>query len=117
VAVHGGLTVEALSTGYSHTCSLTTAGTAYCWGDNSAGQLGYGLVAGGSWWSPVPVAGGLTFQAVSSGLYHSCGLTSTGAAYCWGTSTRGEIGDGASFFSTVPQPVAGGITFGAAAAR
>ena len=33
---------------------------------------------------PVAVSGGLTFQSVSHGGLQSCGLTTTGAAYCWG---------------------------------
>src|SRR5205823_10789197 len=31
-----------LSTGQNHTCAVTTAGRAYCWGSDANGQLGNG---------------------------------------------------------------------------
>ncbi len=38
--VAGGLTFSTLSAGGMHMCALTSAGDAYCWGDNSLLQLG-----------------------------------------------------------------------------
>jgi len=34
----------------------------------------------------------LRFESISSGARHTCGLTSNGAAYCWGLNIRGELG-------------------------
>src|SRR2546429_8407999 len=36
------LTLTAVSAGWSHTCGLTAAGAAYCWGQNGSGRLGGG---------------------------------------------------------------------------
>jgi alpha-tubulin suppressor-like RCC1 family protein len=57
VAVSGGLNFKpGVSTGYSHTCGVTTGGEAYCWGFNaSGGQLGDGTTTNRS--TPVAVVG------------------------------------------------------------
>jgi alpha-tubulin suppressor-like RCC1 family protein len=36
--------VTDLSAGWTHNCARTMTGQVYCWGDNSAGQLGDGSV-------------------------------------------------------------------------
>jgi alpha-tubulin suppressor-like RCC1 family protein len=55
----------------------------------------------------VPVAGGLSFTAVSVGGQHTCGITTAGEAYCWGDNQAGQLGDGTFTGSTVPLKVAG----------
>ncbi len=108
--VAGGLTFAQLGrVGFYHNCGVTFDGAAYCWGDNTWGQLGDGTTT----WEPSPVlvAGGLTFAAVSAGSYHTCGVTSGGAAYCWGGNSAGELGDGTFTQRTSPVAVAGGLMF------
>lgn len=112
VAVTGGLTFSAVTGGRFHTCGLTTSGAAYCWGLNSDGQLGSGSI--GSYSSvPVAVTGGLAFSAVSTGIGgdYACGLTTTGAAYCWGSNSFGQLGNGSTTSSPAPVAVSGGLTF------
>lgn len=112
VAVTGGLTFSAVTAGsLAHTCGLTSAGAAYCWGENAYGQLGTGSADGGAY-SPVAVSGGLTFRAVAAGTYHTCGITSANAAYCWGWNWGGQLGNGLSGYyeqSPSPGPVLGGL--------
>ena len=60
---------------------------------------------------PEPPAGALQFRSVTAGYFHSCGLTTTGRAWCWGTNTFGMLGDGSLTSSTLPVPVAGGYRF------
>ena len=85
-AVTGGLTFSGLASGSHHTCGLTSAGAAYCWGDNSSGQLGYGPIWT-SYATPAAASGGLSFSALAPGGLHTCGLTSAGAVHCWGDNS------------------------------
>ena len=101
VAVTGGLTFQSVSAGSIHSCGVTTAGAAYCWGNNGhGGQLGNGTNTKSN--VPVAVTGGLTFQSVSAGLQHSCGVTTAGTAYCWGENKHGRFGNGTETNSNVP---------------
>ena len=109
VAVSGGLTFVAVTVSDQHSCGLTAAGAAYCWGDNGAGELGTGDTIPST--VPVPVTGGLSFVALSAGYAHGCGLTQAGAAYCWGNNGAGELGHGTTVRSTSPVLVSGGLTF------
>jgi len=45
------------------------------------------------------------------GLYYTCGLTSGGAAYCWGDYQAGQLGDSSNTQHRTPVAVAGGLTF------
>lgn len=53
----------------------------------------------------------LTFAILSSGEYHTCGVTTTGKAYCWGSAEYGQIGNGSSRSSSVPVSVSGALEF------
>jgi len=47
----------------------------------------------GAWSNPVAVSGGLAFMSITLG-FHGCGITPTGAAYCWSSNDYGQLGDG-----------------------
>lgn len=50
-------------------------------------------------------AAGVEFASVSAGFEHSCGVTTAGAAYCWGENVYGMLGDGTNTNSNVPVAV------------
>jgi alpha-tubulin suppressor-like RCC1 family protein len=121
VNVSGGLNFLSVSAGAMHACgpvlgtSNGLASTyAYCWGDNSSGQLGNGTMADSA--TPIVVAGGLNFAMVSAGGHHTCAVyagnppsipTASGAVYCWGDNSFGQLGNSWTMSSSVPVNVAG----------
>jgi len=113
VPVDGGLKFKAITLGRTHTCGLTTAGAAYCWGNNDFGKLGADSTAL-SVRTPVPVAGGHTFTTIAAGDYHTCAIAVGGAAFCWGANDFGALGTGDTSSRSshpVPAAVAGGLKF------
>lgn len=97
-----------------HSCALTDSGRAFCWGNGILGELGNGTSTGSL--TPVEVAGGLTFTALTGGGWFTCGVPASGAAVCWGSGARGRLGSGVLQNSTVPLLVAGGLSFTAVSA-
>jgi alpha-tubulin suppressor-like RCC1 family protein len=107
-----GSNVAAIAAGDFHTCVVTVAGGASCWGGNGGGQLGNNSTTN----SNVPVAVQalvpLTVPAVASsgvviagGHEHSCALTSAGGVQCWGYNNLGELGNKSMTNSSLPVTV------------
>jgi alpha-tubulin suppressor-like RCC1 family protein len=55
--------------------------------------------------------GNLTFRTIDAGSYHTCAITLTELAYCWGFNQDGELGTGATTLSMAPASVGGGLAF------
>jgi alpha-tubulin suppressor-like RCC1 family protein len=82
-----------LALGYEHSCAITTGGGVECWGAGSQGQLGYGALVTYSL-TPTAVIGlPGPVSKISSGSYFTCALITTGAIYCWGDDTYGQLGN------------------------
>ena len=102
-----------IAAGASHSCAIRS-GAAYCWGDNSAGELGNNTTTSSGTPLPVYTGGalsGLTLTQIAAGTTVTCALASTGAAYCWGLGTSGQLGNGSAVSSSVPVAVSGGLSF------
>src|SRR2546430_2356560 len=107
-----------LAGGAASTGPRAAGATAYCWGSNAVGQLGDGTAIDRSSPVPVPPPAGVSFAAVTAGRLHTCGVTPAGTAYCWGSNSVGQLGDGTTNdrSSPVPVPPPTGVSFAAVTA-
>lgn len=96
---------ESISVGYQHTCAVSVAGEAWCWGDNSDGQLGDGTLINRI--SAVRVEGLPTVTTISAGSHSTCALTVQQEVWCWGDNAYGALGDGTFIDHRAPAPVTG----------
>jgi hypothetical protein len=104
--------LASVAAGMDHSCGLTPAGVAYCWGNGSFGQLGTGQIGGCfvpapgklTCAAPAPVTGDARFVDVAAGVSHSCGIASSGQLYCWGLNDSGQLGFPSSSPCVVEQP-------------
>jgi alpha-tubulin suppressor-like RCC1 family protein len=85
--------VSAVALGGGHGCALLQTGVLVCWGSNSNGQLGDGVVSGVAF-TPVGVSGVTNATAITAGDEHTCALLSGGSVDCWGSNSNGQLGDG-----------------------
>ena len=104
VRLPAGAVVDTLVASMAHVCALTTAGEAWCWGRNDAGQLGVGAADSicytglNSHGCPDAPAGARRvlaprpFVRISAGLLHTCALADDGSAWCWGRNHEGQLG-------------------------
>jgi alpha-tubulin suppressor-like RCC1 family protein len=115
--VVGGERFSAIEAGGYHTCGLLQRnGEARCWGNDVSAELGDGRLAPEAIVVPVAVAGARPFATLAVGNYHACAITAAGAAWCWGQSVYGKLGNNDYFPTAVPVAVAGDLVFHAIAA-
>lgn len=113
--VAGGHTYTQIAAAFDHACAVRADGTVDCWGRKPGTPIGNWLYSGCGTPSdclmtpttvPLP---GIAIR-VTLGTDHACALLTSGAVYCWGDNTFGQLGrPGAS--SLTPVAVAGGFSF------
>ena len=106
--------VMSVAVGSSTSCVVITGGGVRCWGNNSYGQLGNGIVAQAQ--IPGDVIGlSSGVSALGMGGLHVCAVMNSGGVKCWGGNNSGQLGDG----TTVPTRTApvdvSGLSAGVAA--
>lgn len=111
-----------IAAGLEHSCAALTNNTVNCWGENAAGQLGNGTIAGftppgagasvSSTVFPVSVSGIGSATQVSAGQFHTCALLASGTVRCWGSNIFGQLGDSTTISAFTPVQVVDSPTAG-----
>jgi alpha-tubulin suppressor-like RCC1 family protein len=113
--VNGTLSFQSVAGG-GHSCGITVAGLAACWGDNHVGEVGTGE-PGPPVLIPNIVSSSISFVAISAGTVHTCGIDRDGIVQCWGGNWFGGLGDGTSTAANtgsergIPKPISSSQRF------
>lgn len=89
---------QQVSSGWFHSCALSTAGKVRCWGYAGDGALGYGNTndVGDGIGLSITQAGdvnvGGTVTQICTAYRHTCALLNTGNVRCWGWGFLGALG-------------------------
>ncbi len=109
VEVHGG---------HDHTCARHTAGTVWCWGTNSHGQLGDGMEDDSVPAEPGRDEAGQVLTALMGSAFsgatqlivrhhNNCVRTAAGQFWCWGNNDEGQLGTNDTAVKLVPVSIPG----------
>ena len=103
--VLNGKTIKQITTGYYHTCVITSDNKDYCWGSGAVGRLGNGGIIQRN--APYPVRETTTtvISQIAAGNEHTCSLNSEGKLHCWGRGINGELGRDVFIASYTPAAV------------
>ncbi len=91
------LSAIAIAAGDRFTCVVTPTSELHCFGRDDLGQLATGMTI-------PPIA------SISASYAHVCGVTTAGAALCWGSNSNGQIGNGGVSVTASPGGPAGTFT-------
>jgi alpha-tubulin suppressor-like RCC1 family protein len=102
----GGAPAMALAGQWNHACALTTAGDVWCWGDDSAGQIGNGTTTDAGVATPVHVTLAAPAREIGVGELHTCAIVgpdTNDGVWCWGDNSHGQLGNGGGQSATPVQ--------------
>jgi len=108
--VLGGIHFAQVTAGGFHSCGVTTSGGVFCWGYGGVGQLGIGTTTNAQL-TPKRIASRNDWAEVSAAYEHTCALTTSQRAWCWGNNGQGRLGDNGTTTRLKPVLVGGGMAF------
>lgn len=92
--VQGLTNVLDVAVGKDHSCALLDTKRVVCWGTNELGQLGTGFdktqLASSAF--PEYVNGVIGVTKLEAGDNHACAITDTKELFCWGSNSKGQVG-------------------------
>ena len=89
--VPASFTVAHLEIGSTHSCAISVAGAAWCWGQYTNGRLGTTALSNAVTPTATASLGG-TASEVAAGGAHTCALLTNGNISCFGNNNTGQLG-------------------------
>jgi alpha-tubulin suppressor-like RCC1 family protein len=104
-----GVPYDSITTNGEHTCGTASPRLAFCWGDNTYGQLGDttqqpSLIPG------LVTKGTERYVQISAGEAFTCARSRAGQAFCYGLNTSSQLGDNTTTSRRTPVAVHQGGT-------
>jgi alpha-tubulin suppressor-like RCC1 family protein len=100
-----------IGAGAYHSCARGGNGSAWCWGNDSVGQLGDGTtgdsVTGARLKAVRVIRSSGSFAGVrklAGGFFHTCALRMDATVWCWGANAYGQLGRGSHDDDPHPYP-------------
>ena len=106
VAAFGGGTATSAAAGFAHSC-VVVGTRAWCFGSNSSGQLGANPSGTTESSTPLSVTFSSSANVVATGRDFTCALLVSQTVECFGINAAGQLGNGNSTPTHVPQVVSG----------
>ena len=91
----------AVAAGGDHTCAIRESGAVTCWGSNNRRDWNNETQTYDEPYAGQSNAPTGSFSAVSTGIWHTCGLRESGEVECWGNNDNGQASPPAGRFSAV----------------
>jgi len=102
--------IKSVIAGGDLSCAIASDGNAYCWGNNTDGEIAIGYKTNIN--TPSRLLGGVmptgTVKAISTSGSNDCAIASDDWVYCWGLNNYGQLGDGTTNTSNTPVRVSTG---------
>lgn len=97
----------AIGAGVNYACAIRSDGTAWCWGQNTAGQLGDNTTVDRT--APVAVVSTEMpkLTSITTGFHHTCAIGVDHSVWCWGGNGDGQLGNNTTSDNHTPVKVTG----------
>ncbi len=105
VISENGTVLEDIQTGDKFTIALKANGTVWSFGANTKGELGLGDNVSKNTPNQVEKLKDIVVEQISTGNGHTIALTKDGKVYTWGLNTNGQLGNGTTKNSNIPQEI------------
>lgn len=96
--------IREITAGRYHTCAIDNSNRVYCWGRNANREIGNNSPAS-AFTRPIFLNSLSNIRNIQAGAYHTCAINNSGALFCWGRNSEGQLGLGNTNLIAVPTAV------------